>query len=150
LRLLVHQLGDYDAAVAYCLRGGTSIDSFSTPAARGRAHSLPSADEQKRLFHAVLHEFLLIADVSDRVEQTGELLERFGGWFEIDDVLDSIPDNWSVDVVAGFLVGALRRLVTERREVALTRALSGAENLRISYDLVSKMDEKGPSIEAQN
>ncbi|KAI6783208.1 Transforming growth factor-beta receptor-associated protein-like protein [Emericellopsis cladophorae] len=150
LRLLVHQLGDYDTAVAYCLRGGTSIDSFSTPAGRGRAQSLPSVAEQRRLFHAVLHEFLAIADVSDRVEQTGGLLERFGGWFEIDDVLDLIPDNWSVDVVAGFLVGALRRLVTQRREVALTRALSGAENLRISYDLVCKTEEKGPSIEAQN
>lgn len=150
LRLLVHQLSDYDTAVAYCLRGGTSIDSFTTPASLRRADSLPTIDEQRRLFHAVLHEFLHISDVSERIEQTGALLERFGGWFEIDDVLGLIPDTWSVDVVAGFLVGAFRRLVTEKHESILTKALSGAENLRVNYDRVTKIDEKGPSIEAPN
>jgi hypothetical protein len=32
----------------------------------------------------------------------------------------------------------------------LVKALSGAENLRVSYDRVVTMDEKGPSIEAPN
>lgn len=150
LRLLVHQLGDYDTAVAYCLRGGTSIDSLTTPAGLRRADSLPTVDEQRRLFHAVLHEFLHIGDLSDRIEQTGALLERFGGWFEIDDVLGLIPDTWSVDVVAGFLVGAFRRLVTERHESMLTKALSGAENLRVNHERVTRIDEMGPSIEAPN
>lgn len=146
LRLLVHKLGDYDTAISYCLRGGSSI--YTSHA--GRRDSMPSAEQQRRLFHVVLREFLAIVDVSDRIEQTGVLLERFGGWFEVDDVLGLIPDGWSVDIVAGFLVGALRRLVKERRESAFTRALSGAENLRVSYDLVVKVEEKGPSIEAPN
>lgn len=149
LRLLVHQLGDYDTAVSYCLRGGTSIDSFTTTSPHSTT-PLPTIEEQTHLFYSVLHEFLRIRDISDRVEQTGALLERFGGWFEIDDVLGLIPDEWSVDVVAGFLVGALRRLVTEGREVAVTRALSGSENLRVAYEVVKGMEEKGPSIEAEN
>ncbi|CAG9993803.1 unnamed protein product [Clonostachys byssicola] len=150
VRLLVHKLGDYDAAVSYCLRGGTSIDSFTTSDGLSRKDSLPSVDTQRRLFNAVLHEFLAISDISDRIEQTGALLERFGGWFEVDDVLKLIPDSWSVDIVAGFLVGALRRLVKQKHESVVTRALSGAENLRISYDLVARVDEKGPSVEAPN
>ncbi|KAK2612901.1 hypothetical protein QQS21_001012 [Conoideocrella luteorostrata] len=148
LRLLVHKLGDYDTAVAYCLRGRSSI--YSRPQVRRRGDSIPELDQQRRLFQVVLHEFLTIVDVSDRVEQTGALLERFGGWFNVEDVLRLVPDTWSVDVIAGFLAGALRRLVCEKNESTVKRALSGAENLRVNYNLVIGVTEKGPSIEAQN
>ena len=148
LRLLVHQLGDYDTAVSYCLRGGTSIDSFTTLSPT--PSTLPSITEQKELFHILLDEFLSIRDISSRVEQSGALLERFGGWFEIDQVLGLIPDEWSVDVVAGFLVGALRRLVSEGREVAVTRALSASENLRVAGEVVERIGEKGATVEAEN
>ncbi|KAG6008801.1 hypothetical protein E4U21_003830 [Claviceps maximensis] len=148
LRLLVHQLGDYDTAVAYCLRGGSSV--YSRPQARHRSDSLPGADQQHRLFQVVLAEFFAIADVSDRVEQTGALLERFGGWFDVQDVLDLVPNTWSVDVIAGFLTGAFRRMVREKHEVTVRRALSVAENSRLNYDLVVGMGERGPSIEAQD
>lgn len=146
LRLLVHKLGDYDSAVSYCLRGGASV--FSTPegtSQRRRDAPPPSTKDQQRLFNAVLGEFLAIEDASERVEQTGALLERFGGWFDLDEVLRLIPDSWSVDVVAGFLVGALRRLVRERHEAKVASALSGAQNLRVSYDLITNIDEKGPT-----
>ncbi|GAB0133170.1 hypothetical protein EsDP_00001585 [Epichloe bromicola] len=148
LRLLVHQLGDYDTAVAYCLRGGSSV--YSRPQLRYRSDSLPEADQQRRLFQAVLGEFFAIADVSDRVEQTAALLERFGGWFNVEDVLGLIPDTWSVDVIAGFLTGALRRMVRERHEMTVRRALSAAENSRVNYELIVGVKKKGPSIEAQN
>ncbi|UKZ58017.1 hypothetical protein TrVGV298_011878 [Trichoderma virens] len=143
LRLLVHKLGDYDTAVSYCLRGGATIYS----PIQGRRDSIPEVEQQRRLFQVVLREFLAIDDVSDRVEQTSALLDRFSGWFDIDDVLALIPDRWSVDIIAGFLVGALRRLVQEKNEAMMTRALSGTENLRVSYDLVVKMEEKGATIE---
>ncbi|CAM1510246.1 Fc.00g005810.m01.CDS01 [Cosmosporella sp. VM-42] len=144
LRLLIHNLGDYDTAVSYCLRAGSSSGGNSS------ATEPVDPEQQRHLFHVVLRELLALDDVSDRIEQTGALLERFGGWFEIDDVLGSIPDDWSVDIVAGFLVGALKRLVRERHESLLTRALSGAENLRVNYDLVVKIEKEGPSTEAPN
>ncbi|KAL9944559.1 hypothetical protein ACHAQF_008739 [Verticillium nonalfalfae] len=145
IRLLVHKLGDYDTAVSYCLRGGSSI---YTPLSRGRKDSMPTHEMQARLFRAVLGEFLTIADVSERVEQTGALLERFGGWFEIDDILGLIPDGWSVDIVAGFLVRALRRLVQEKHESSVMKALSSAENLRVNHELIVRIDEMGPTNEA--
>ena len=156
LRLLVHGLGDYDTAVAYCLRGGASLyNGHAAPAAANagpqRRESLPPArDAQAALFGTLLREFLALEDVSDRVEQTGALLERFGGWFDVLEVLALLPDAWSVDVAAAFLVGALRRLARERHETAVARALSGAENLRVAYDLVVKVEGKGPQIEAQH
>lgn len=146
LRLLVHRLGDYDTAVSYCLRGGASI---YTPHP-GRRESMPSEDTQEGLFRALLHEFLAIEDVSDRVEQTGALLEQFGGWFDIMEVLQQIPDEWSVDVVAGFLMTALRKLVAERRETEVASKLSSAENLRVNWELIEMIQEKGPTVETQS
>ena len=163
LRLLVHGLGDYDTAVAYCLRGGASLFSgrAATAAAAGPATTTttttarresqpPARAAQAALFASLLREFLALDDVSDRVEQTGALLERFGGWFDVLEVLTLLPDTWSVDVAAAFLVGALRRLARERHESMVARALSGAENLRVSYELVVRVEEKGPQIEAQH
>ncbi|PFH61303.1 hypothetical protein XA68_17720 [Ophiocordyceps unilateralis] len=144
LRLLVHTLGDYDTAVAYCLRGGTSVYvSAPTP-----SPSPPPTRQRQRLFATVLRQFLAIDDVCDRVEQTGNLLDRFGAWFDLDDVLPLIPPSWPVDVVAGFLVGALKRLVREKHESAMARALTGAENLRVSHDVVAAVDGRGPIVEA--
>jgi hypothetical protein len=80
LYLLTHGLGDFDTAISYCLLGGSSIyrpvDGFVP------ASSLPSKEEQGRLFNYLLLEFLAIEDVEARIERTGELLERFGGWFD--------------------------------------------------------------------
>lgn len=143
LRLLVHRLSDYDTAVSYCLRGGASI---YTPHP-GRRESMPTEDTQAGLFRTLLREFLAIEDVADRVEQTGVLLERFGGWFDVEEVLAQIPDSWSVDVVAGFLMTALRRLVAERHETEVASCLSSAENLRVNWELVVKVEESGATVE---
>ncbi|KAI0124380.1 hypothetical protein BJ170DRAFT_639194 [Xylariales sp. AK1849] len=163
LRLLVHRLGDYDTAVSYCIRGGASIYSIyqvaplspnpsapeNSKAPKRRESVPPTEDQQARLFRALLSEFLMIEDVSDRVEQTGMLLERFGGWFDVDEVLSMIPDNWSVDLVAGFLVRALRRMVVEKNETTVARALSSSQYLRVQHDLIVRVDEKGPTFEGE-
>ncbi|KAF2143412.1 uncharacterized protein K452DRAFT_225494 [Aplosporella prunicola CBS 121167] len=141
LRLLTHGLGDFDTAISYCLLGGSSI---YRPVGRSVAPSaLPTRDEQARLFGYLLREFLAIEDASDRVERTGELLERFGPWFEVEDVLRLIPDAWSLDLFAGFLISALRRLVRERNETGVAKALCGALNLRTSAEVVEKVEEMG-------
>lgn len=146
LSLLTHGLGDYDTAINYCLLGGSSI--YHPISGTQNQESLPSREEQAKLFGFLLAEFLKIEDISDRVEQTGSLLERFGGWFDVEYVLGLIPDTWSVELVSGFLVSALRRIVRERSETMIAKALSGAENLKISDDLISKISDMGPTIEA--
>ncbi|PBP28876.1 hypothetical protein BUE80_DR000067 [Diplocarpon rosae] len=146
LRLLTHGLGDYDTAINYCLLGGSSMyHPVSGTLAR---ETLPTRDQQAELFGYLLSEFLQIKDISNRVEQTSNLLQRFGGWFDIEHVLSLIPDTWSVDLVSDFLVNALRRIIRERSETMITKALSGAENLKVAADLVGKIDAAGPSIEA--
>ncbi|KAI1365940.1 hypothetical protein F5Y08DRAFT_161747 [Xylaria arbuscula] len=162
LRLLVHRLGDYDTAVAYCFRGGASVyriyqadtyipfptSSTESRAPNRRESTPPTQNEQARLFRSLLGEFLQLEDISDRVEQTSLLLDKFGSWFDVNDILSVIPDNWTVDLVAGFLIKALRQVVVEKNETSVARSLSSAQNLKIQHELIVKIEEKGPSIES--
>ncbi|KAK7543836.1 hypothetical protein IWX49DRAFT_541287 [Phyllosticta citricarpa] len=144
IRLLTHGLGDFDTAISYCLLGGSSIYRPTTGGVPTSA--LPSHKEQARLFGYLLHEFLRIEDISDRIERTGELLERFGSWFDVQQVLGVIPDDWSIDIFSGFLINAFRRLVREKNETSVARALSGATNLSTSVEVIEKMESMGPRI----
>ena len=55
-----------------------------------------------------------------------------------------------MELVSGFLVSALRRIVRERSETMVAKALSGAENLKVSADLIGRIDAAGPSIETES
>lgn len=149
LKLLTHGLGDYDTAINYCLLGGSSIYHPLSHTLRPASTTLPTRTQQSSLFSHLLAEFLRIEDVSDRVEQTSSLLERFGGWFDVEEVLKLIPDEWSVELVSGFLVSALRRIVRERSEVRVAKALSGSENLKVSVELIKLRDKMGPQLEVE-
>ncbi|KAL5446872.1 hypothetical protein PMIN06_006196 [Paraphaeosphaeria minitans] len=146
LRLLTHGLGDFDTAISYCLYGGSSI---FRPSGSGYVpqSELPTKSEQSRLFNYLLQEFLRLDDLSQRIEQTGVLLERFGGWFDIGDVLAIVPDEWSVGVFSGFLIQALRRLVREKAESGIVKALNDAQNSQMSAELVEKREDLGPTFD---
>lgn len=146
LRLLTHGLGDYNTAISYCLYGGSSI---FRPSGSGYVpqSELPTQSEQSHLFNYLLQEFLRLDDLAQRIEQTGVLLERFGGWFDIADVLAVLPDEWGVDVFSGFLIQALRRLVREKTESSIVKALSDAQNSQMSAELVEKREGLGATFE---
>ncbi|KAH6641442.1 hypothetical protein F5144DRAFT_527890 [Chaetomium tenue] len=153
LRLLVHRLGDYDTAVSYCVRGAAALTPATGTGAQRRQRRDSGSDlpptwaEQTALFRALLGEFLALDDPRERLAQTGALLERFGGWFDVVEVLELVPEGWAVEVVGGFLVAALRRLVGERREALVERALSGAENVRVGFEFVVRVEEEGGRVE---
>lgn len=145
LRLLTHGLADYDTAINYCLLGGSGI--YHPISGTVTQDTIPSRDQQARLFGVLLSEFLNIKDISNCVQQTSNLLERFGGWFDIEHVLRIIPDTWSIDLISGFLINALGRIVRERSETMVIKALSGAENLKVNIELIRKIRAAGVSIE---
>ncbi|KAI9791404.1 MAG: hypothetical protein M1816_003972 [Peltula sp. TS41687] len=148
LRLLIHGLGDYDSAINYCLLGGSGLfhPTFgsSTP-----SEVLPTPDDEhaSTLFGYLLAEFLRIQDADEQVEQTGALLERFGRWYDIQQVLSEIPDSWSIELVSEFIINSLRRLLAERNETLVAKALSGADNLQINARLIDESEKIGPAIE---
>jgi len=145
LRLLTHGLGDYHTAVNYCLLGGASI--FHPAQGSVAPIAAPSQEEQAVLFGYLLTEFLRIEDSNDRLERTSELLERFSSWYDVNDVLNLIPESWSVELVSGFLVSAFRSLVHDKNEAMITKALSGAENLQVASAFIEKCIAIGPRIE---
>ena len=145
LRLLTHGLGDYHTAINYCLLGGASI--FHPISGHMDLTTAPSQDEQAKLFGYLLSEFLHIEDINNRLERTSELLERFGSWYDMRQVLELIPETWSVDLISGFLVSALRRLLHEKSEAMIMKALSSAENLQVASTLIEKCNAIGPHIE---
>jgi len=148
LRLLTHGLGDFDTAISYCLYGYSSIfRPITTGTLPVPQSELPSRAEQSRLFNFLLQEFLNIEDLSQRIDRTSELLERFGGWFDVGDVLAILPNEWSVDIFSGFLINSLRRLVREKAESDIVKALSDAQNSQMSAELVEKREAVGPTVE---
>ena len=108
--------------------------------------SLPSKEQQQNLFQRLLDEFLRIEDEEDKLERTAELLGRFGAWFDVEKVLSLIPDTWSLDQFADFFVPALRRLVAERNETVVLKALSSAQNMSRSSEVIEKMESLRPVI----
>jgi len=90
------------------------------------------------LFSYLLEEFLRIEDVDQQITQTSELLERYAGWFEVEQVLGCVPDGWAVERLQTFLVYAIRVLVAERNETGVVRALVGVENLGIIGEVIEK------------
>ncbi|KAF2827995.1 TGF beta receptor associated protein-like protein 1 [Ophiobolus disseminans] len=148
LRLLVHGLGDFNTAISYCLYGYSSIFRPVTSGTLPILQSeLPTRAEQSRLFNFLLQDFLQLEDLSQRVERTGELLERFAGWFDIGEVLAVLPDDWSVDIFSAYLINSLRRLVREKAESDIVRALSDAQNSQMSSELVEKRETLGATFE---
>lgn len=146
LRLLTHGLGDYDSAIRYCLFGGPRSSTSST----STEPELADYALQAELFHHLLDEFLQIQDVSERIERTSDLLARFAAWFDVTEVLELVPEDWSVDILGGFFVQVFRTLVSQTREARIERALSAGLNLRIGVEYTDNMEKAGPWVEDGN
>lgn len=143
LRLLTHGLGDYDSAIRYCLFGGPR----SSVSSSGTLPELASHDLQSSLFRHLLEEFLHIQDLTDRIERTSDLLARFAAWFDVREVLDVVPEDWSVDILGGFFLHVFRTLVSESREARIERALSASLNLRVGVEYSDSVEKVGPWVE---
>ena len=62
-------------------------------------------------------------------------------------VLEQIPDSWSLSHVAEFLVGALRRITEERCETVITKALSECQSLKITATIIEELELLKPKVE---
>ncbi|KAK9473186.1 uncharacterized protein V1510DRAFT_415349 [Dipodascopsis tothii] len=140
LHILCHSLADYDTAIAYCLYGGHSIYATSSP-------SVVSPDQQKELFEMLLVEFLKLKSTDERIKCTKRLLDGFGTHLDLQFVLRTIPDSWSVQLISGYLIAAGRELLREKKESLLMRGLSREENFRAVAEFMDIVVREGPLIE---
>ncbi|KAK2792896.1 hypothetical protein FQN52_002574 [Onygenales sp. PD_12] len=141
LRLLTHGLSDYDTAIRYCLSGGPTNNLTTTTAPS------PEPSTQTTLFTHLLTEFLQIADPSSRIERTADLLARFAAVYDIADVLRLVPDEWSVEILSGYLVRVLRGVVSGAREAKVQRALSAGLYLSVQEGYAEEVEKMGGWVE---
>ena len=146
LRLLIHGLGDYHTAILYCQLGGSSIFHPAERPGAGQELSIPDQAEQTVLFQHLFTEFLAIVSEEDRTERTSELLNRFGEYFDLMDIVERVPAAWSVEHIMPFLTSGIRNLTSERNESLIVRALSGVENLKISQSFAEKIEKMGAHV----
>ncbi|KAK7206249.1 hypothetical protein BZA70DRAFT_266570 [Myxozyma melibiosi] len=144
LHILCHSLADYDTAFAYCLYGGHVIHASELAVGD---QSQVSGFQQAELFKLLLVEFLKLKSTEDRIKCTKRLLEGWGSLLDLQFVLQTIPDSWSVELISGFLISSVRGLLRTRKESLLMRGLSREENLRVSGELMDRIFEEGPIIE---
>lgn len=152
LRLLVHGLGDYDTAINYCLAGGSSIyhpisGTLLSSNKSVRSVNTNGEDSQHHLFDTLLSLFLALPDQQNCIDQTSNLLSRFGSYFDILDVLNRVPEGWGVAVIDTFLISRCREIVTERNETMIVRALRGSENIQVAEEFIDRVDKLGFTIE---
>jgi vacuolar protein sorting-associated protein 3 len=85
-------LKDFQGAETYCYSGGT----FETV----KSHD-DHAALQRDLFTRLLGEYLRLDDMSDRISQTVNLLDRWGRFFDVKMVKHPQKQSWRVLTVAG-------------------------------------------------
>ncbi|ODQ52457.1 hypothetical protein SAICODRAFT_81093 [Saitoella complicata NRRL Y-17804] len=142
LRLLCHDLKDFQGAEIYCLHGGLSMSELKRPVRGAEA-----AKVRRELFTMLLSELLALENRDEQMTQTSDLLEKYCAYFDVADVLRKVPDSWAVDMLAGFLTKSLRRLVQEKREVQMMKSLSRGENHKINALLMRVQTDEKPVIE---
>lgn len=62
-------------------------------------------------------------------------------------VLNLVPNSWSVDKLSPFFESSLRELLTERNECVINRALTSCANLTANAVTVEKLSSLGVSVD---
>ncbi|XP_037662751.1 transforming growth factor-beta receptor-associated protein 1 [Choloepus didactylus] len=127
LHVLVQELKDFPAAEDYCLWSSEGRD----------------APYRQRLFHTLLALYLNAGPDCELVVAAVDLLNRHTAEFDAAQVLQLLPDTWSVQLLCPFLTGAVRSSLHTRRMTQVALGLAKAENLIYKYD---KMKLKGSSV----
>ncbi|KAL6456082.1 hypothetical protein MHYP_G00359330 [Metynnis hypsauchen] len=119
LHILVHQLKNSTAAEDYCTWASEDHD----PAHR------------QKLFHQLLSVYL-DPDVPGGAQtmEAVDLLNRHADVFDAVQVLELLPEAWSVTLLCPFLCGALRANIHARRTSQVALGLARAENLQLHHD----------------
>ncbi|KAI5810256.1 hypothetical protein DFH27DRAFT_538765 [Peziza echinospora] len=162
LNLLVQQLQDFDGSVQYCFYGGKENSPMSgkkrayngvgkskavMDSTSGGGGTQIRREQQEELFGMLLVEALRLEDWVARQRWIEMLLERWGGYLDVVQVLSVIPDTYSIALLSKFLIGALKTLVRERSETVVIKAIRRGENLRVNAEFADKCDSIGPTIQ---
>ncbi|KAF7725930.1 transforming growth factor, beta receptor associated protein 1 [Apophysomyces ossiformis] len=166
LHILIHDLGDFVGAETYCVTNGQStgivpqfeesqtISSGGTPVLNGLEKSEIQTDsvegfgpeqlnERRRLFSMLLKTYLAISESQLMVKRTMHLLDTQGIYLDALEVLELIPENWPIEMLQHFLIGALRRSLHEYQESQVVLGMSRGENVMVGSELIEVYQDIG-------
>ncbi|CAL9701503.1 unnamed protein product [Knipowitschia caucasica] len=125
LHILVHELKDFPSAEAYCIWASES---------RNAAY-------RQKLFHLLLGVYLDSQSKPEAARSSGEmemaavdLLNRYGEVFDAVQVLNMLPEGWSLQLLRPFLGRAIRASVHACRTSQIALGLAHSENLQLLHD----------------
>ncbi|KAI9340831.1 CNH domain-containing protein [Obelidium mucronatum] len=132
LKIWVAELMDFKSAEKLCLdhhhEDGNSDEMY-------RLLLKLYLDGDNHPFHA--HEY---------ANQVINLLNAFPSKFELAEILDILPDQWSLAALSGFFSSQLRSSFHESQEQLLVKSLVKGESFKINADLVCCYNSFTPSI----
>ncbi|KAL9546656.1 hypothetical protein MBANPS3_006557 [Mucor bainieri] len=165
LDILIHQLCDFVGAETYCVTNGqstgvipttTTTTTTTTASSSSAEKPLPplilqdeylspeSLSERRALFTMLFKSYIAIQDSKLMIARSMHLLNTQGFYLDTLEVLDTIPKDWSIDMLQEFLIRSLRRSLDDYNESQIVLGLSRGENLLISSDLIRTYKEIGP------
>ncbi|KAG1471819.1 hypothetical protein G6F56_001908 [Rhizopus delemar] len=146
LDILIHGLSDFVGAETYCITNGSSAGIIPTTTIPARTSSLSEKplplteyisekdlEERRVLFTKLFNLYLSIDNSRLMVARTIHLLNTQGLYLDTKEVLDSIPDDWSIDILQKFLVKSLRKSIDDYNESQIALGLTRGENLMSNW-----------------
>uniref|UniRef100_A0A8C6T6W7 Transforming growth factor, beta receptor associated protein 1 n=1 Tax=Neogobius melanostomus TaxID=47308 RepID=A0A8C6T6W7_9GOBI len=125
LNILVHELKDFPSAEAYCIWASERRD----------------AAYRQRLFHRLLGVYLdpqsqgTSAGAGGELEMAAvDLLNRHGEVFDAVQVLNLLPESWSLQLLRPFLGRAVRASMHACRTSQIALGLAHSENVQLLHD----------------
>ncbi|XP_053163353.1 transforming growth factor-beta receptor-associated protein 1 isoform X1 [Hemicordylus capensis] len=121
LHILVHEIKDFNAAEDYCVWNSENKDP----------------PYRRKLFHMLLSCYLNSSSSEHKLLMAAvDLLNNHTAEFDAANVLQLIPDTWSVQLLSSFLTGAVRESIHAQRMTQIALGLAKAENLTYKHEKV--------------
>ncbi|KAG0046598.1 hypothetical protein BGZ83_008231 [Gryganskiella cystojenkinii] len=154
LAILVNKVKDYQGAETFCLHAGSfqATKRLQKLANQETSKSLSSGDKivndevRKTMFMALLKEYLGMDHHKGGMKLALRLLNSQSTFLHISEVIDLLPQYWSVEMLQEYLLRSLRRGYHQRKELQVVKSLCLSENLRISHELYQLYDQQGPVV----
>ncbi|CAE6405212.1 unnamed protein product [Rhizoctonia solani] len=160
LTILVHEVHDSVSAEAYCALGGVVIppkvansvgdrrgmQPHAWLVSTGSRRAAPVTEEKRRELLKTLMEVYTLGGETTAV-QTAQLLNSQARNFDAVQVLEAIPDSWSLSVVSSFLERSLRRTIHDSREGMILKHISAGQNLIAVDNAMQVIKDEGYVVE---
>ncbi|CAE6479542.1 unnamed protein product [Rhizoctonia solani] len=135
LTILVHEVHDSVSAEVYC-----ALVSVS-----GRRNVSVTEEKRRELLKTLMEVYTLGGEAT--AIQTAQLLNSQARNFDAVQVLEAIPESWSLSVISSFLERSLRRTMHESREGMILKHISAGQNLTAVDDAMQVIKDEGYVVE---